>query len=92
MRKLHNLHVCYHFIGNMTYMLTTWFGCFRFDENKKLDEYILFSKNEKNISEKLSLISKNQILSEEKKLAKHQSSIHVNQKRLRSLGHYNHPL
>jgi RNA processing factor Prp31 len=77
----------------MLYILTTWFGSFRFNDNENIDEYTLFPKNQKEISKKLSMIASNQILPEEQQLAKKQLNIIVNQKRLRSLGHYNpkHP-
>jgi nucleolar protein 56 len=72
----------------MTFLVTSWFGCFRFTENKILDEYVLFKKDPETIAKKLTEISKHQILPEEKTLTTNKSDIIVNQKRLSKIGRY----
>lgn len=77
----------------MVFLVSSWFGCFRFDDNENLDQVILFEKDVDTIAKKLSLMASNKILPEEKQLVKGFLNIIVNQKRLRSIGHYNpfHP-
>jgi len=73
----------------MVYIVTSWFGCFRFDDDGNLDSEILFEKNADIIAEKLSIIANNDTLPEERMLVKDFSNVIVNQKRLRSIGHFN---
>ena len=77
----------------MVFLVTCWFGSFRFSDEGILDEMILFENDVENISCKLEKIHSGALLSEEKELIKDFSSIIVNQKRLRCVGHYdpNHP-
>lgn len=68
------------------YLITKWFGTFLCD-NKGIKNKILFPKNEKDISKRLLKIEKNEILAEEKKIAKNIDLI-VNEKRLQKIGKY----
>jgi len=68
------------------YLITKWFGTFLCDETGVQKE-ILFPKNEKEIVKRLREIEKNNILEEEKKIAKNTNVI-VNEKRLQQLGTY----
>jgi nucleolar protein 56 len=68
------------------YLITKWFGTFLCDE-AGVQKEILFPKYEKEIVKRLREIEKNNILEEEKKIVKNTSVI-VNEKRLRQLGTY----
>jgi nucleolar protein 56 len=68
------------------YLITKWFGTFLCDENG-IQKEILFPKQEKEIIQRLQEIEKNCILNEEKTLAQN-TTVVVNEKRLRSLGTY----
>jgi len=70
------------------YLVTKWFGTFLFDK-KGVKSKVLFPKNEKAISTRLLKINKNEILSEEKKIAKNVKKIIVSEKRLQKIGEYN---
>ena len=68
------------------YLVTKWFGTFLCDE-KGVKKEILFPKNEKEIVKRLRRMEKNNILSEERKIAKDVKVI-VNEKRLQKIGEY----
>jgi len=68
------------------YLITKWFGTFLCDKSR-IKKEILFPKNEKEIVKRLREIGKDNILSEEKKLAKGVKVI-VNEKRLQKIGEY----
>ena len=68
------------------YLITKWFGTFLCDTTG-VQKKILFPKNEKEIVQRLREIEKNNILEEEKKIAKNTNVI-VNEKRLQQLGVY----
>ena len=68
------------------YLVTKWFGTFLCDEKGGKKE-ILFPKNEKEIVKRLRRMEKNNILSEERKIAKDVKVI-VNEKRLQKIGEY----
>jgi len=68
------------------YLITKWFGTFLCDENG-IQKEILFPKQEKEILRRLQEIEKNSILDEEKILVQN-TTIVVNEKRLRPLGTY----
>jgi len=68
------------------YLVTKWFGTFLCDE-KGVKKEILFPKNEKEIVKRLRRMEKNNILSEERKIAKDVKVI-VNEKRLQKIGGY----
>jgi len=70
----------------MTYLITKWFGTFLCDK-KGIKDKIIFPKKVEEISKKLRKIDKNEILAEEKKIAKGKEVI-VNEKRLSKLGEY----
>jgi RNA processing factor Prp31 len=67
-------------------LITKWFGTFLCNE-AGVQKEILFPKYEKEIVKRLREIEKNNILEEEKKIVKNTSVI-VNEKRLRQLGTY----
>jgi len=69
------------------YLITKWFGTFLFEENE-IKEKILFPKNIKSISNRLSKIKNNEILVEEKKIIENVKKVIVNEKRLKELGEY----
>ena len=69
------------------YLITKWFGTFLCDKNGIRDK-ILFPKDEKEIAKRLKKIDGEEILAEEKKLAK-EIEVTVNEKRLQKLGEYN---
>ncbi|MCJ7571107.1 MAG: hypothetical protein MUO82_04430 [Candidatus Thermoplasmatota archaeon] len=68
------------------YLVTKWFGTFLCDKTG-VKKYILFPKDEKKIAEKLLMISKGQILTEEKELSK-KTDVIVFEKRLQEIGKY----
>jgi len=68
------------------YLITKWFGTFLCDKNG-IKKEILFPKNEKEIVKRLKEIEKNNILPEEKKIAK-DVKILVNEERLQKIGEY----
>ena len=68
------------------YLITKWFGTFLCDETGVQKE-ILFPKNEKEIVKRLREIEKNNILEEEKQIAKN-IIVLVKEKRLQQLGTY----
>ena len=68
------------------YLVTKWFGTFLCDK-KGVKKEILFPKNEKEIVKRLRRMEKNNILSEERKIAKDVIVI-VNEKRLQKIGEY----
>jgi nucleolar protein 56 len=68
------------------YLITKWFGTFLCD-TIGVQKEMLFPKNEKEIVQRLREIEKNNILDEEKKMAKNKNVI-VNEKRLQQLGTY----
>ena len=68
------------------YLLTKWFGTFLCDETG-IQNKILFPKQEKEILQRLQQIEKNTILDEEKTLVQN-TTVVVNEKRLRQLGTY----
>jgi nucleolar protein 56 len=68
------------------YLVTKWFGTFLCD-GKGVKKEILFPKNEKEIVKRLRRIEKNNILAEERKIAKDVKVI-VNEKRLQKIGEY----
>lgn len=71
------------------YLITKWFGIFLFND-KGIYKKKLFSRNYNEILKKLQKIENNTILSEEKNIIKNlkDSSVIVNDKRLRSIGTY----
>ena len=68
------------------YLITKWFGTFLCDK-KGIQSKILFPKDAKEISKRLQKIEKNELLPEEKKIAKNVKVI-VNEKRLQNIGGY----
>lgn len=72
----------------MAFLITTWYGCFLYNDQEKLEEKILFSKDEKKITTTFQNISKNMLLPEEKKIIKKHENIIVAQKRLQKIGSY----
>ena len=69
------------------YLITKWFGIFICDK-KKINNKILFSKDENEIAKRLLKIDKNEILTEEKKIVKGLKKIIVSEKRLQKFGKY----
>jgi len=70
--------------ATMMYLITKWFGTFLCDENG-IKQKILFPKDEKEILKKLQTIERNEILAEEKKIAKGFEII-VQERRLQKIG------
>lgn len=68
------------------YLVTKWFGTFLCDK-KGIKKEILFPKDEKELVKKLRKIEKNNILPEEKKIAK-DVKVMVCEKRLQKIGDY----
>jgi nucleolar protein 56 len=68
------------------HLVTKWFGTFLFYE-KIIKKEILFPKDEKEIIKRLKKMEKNEILTEEKKIAKDVKVV-VNEKRLQKIGEY----
>ena len=68
------------------YLVTKWFGTFLCDK-KEIKKEILFPKDEKELVKRLRKIEKNNILPEEKKIAKDVKVI-VCEKRLQKIGEY----
>jgi nucleolar protein 56 len=68
------------------YLITKWFGTFLCDKIG-IQQQILFPKNEKEIVQRLHDIEKNNILAEEKKIAKNTTVI-VSERRLQQLGSF----
>ncbi|HVQ00428.1 MAG TPA: hypothetical protein VMT57_02830 [Candidatus Thermoplasmatota archaeon] len=67
-----------------TYLITKWFGTFLCDEHG-VQQKILFPKREKDLLSRLQAIANNKILEEEKEIVKN-TTVLVNEERLRSLG------
>jgi len=68
------------------YLVTKWFGTFLCDK-RGIKKEILFPKDERKIVKRLRKMEKNNILSEERKIAKDVKVI-VNEKRLQKIGEY----
>jgi nucleolar protein 56 len=68
------------------HLVTKWFGTFLFYK-KIIKKEILFPKDEKEIIKRLKKMEKNEILTEEKKIAKDVNVV-VNEKRLQKIGEY----
>jgi len=68
------------------YLVTKWFGTFLCDE-RGIKKEILFPKDEREIVKRLRKMEKNNILREERKIAKDVKVI-VNEKRLQKIGEY----
>jgi len=68
------------------YLVTKWFGTFLCDKNG-IKKEILFPKNEKELVKRLRKIGENNVLPEEKRIAKGNKVI-VNEKRLQKIGDY----
>jgi nucleolar protein 56 len=66
------------------YLITKWFGTFLCDENG-IQKKILFPEREKEILSRLQTIGNNKILEEEKEIVKN-TTVVVNEQRLRPLG------
>jgi nucleolar protein 56 len=69
------------------YLITKWFGTFLIDHNS-IQNYILFPKNKKTLTNKLTKIKNQEILPEEKKLAKNHTDLIINEQRLKPIGTY----
>jgi nucleolar protein 56 len=69
------------------YLITKWFGTFLCDKDG-IKNKILFPKNVEEIAKRLLEIDKNNILTEEKKIAKDVKVLVVNEKRLQKMGDY----
>ena len=69
------------------YLITKWFGTFLIDQNC-IQDYILFTKNTRTLTTKLTKIQNQEILPEEKKLTKKHTDLIINEQRLKPLGIY----
>lgn len=69
------------------HLITKWFGTFIID-NQKIQDHILFPKNKKSLTTRLTKIHNHEILTEEQKITKKHTNIIVNEQRLKPLGTY----
>ena len=69
------------------HLITKWFGTFLIDQND-IQDHILFPKNKKTLTTKITKIQQQEILPEEKKITKNHTNIIVNEQRLKPLGTY----
>jgi nucleolar protein 56 len=69
------------------YLITKWFGTFLINK-KGIQNQILFPKNKKTLTKKLTAIQNQEILPEEIRISKKTTNLIINEPRLKSLGTY----